>query len=44
MRNYAGTALGNFLFAFGLNIFIVPLGLYSGGIIGFAQIIRTLLA
>lgn len=43
MRNYAGTALGNFLFAFGVNIFIVPLGLYSGGIIGFAQIIRTLL-
>lgn len=42
-KNYAGTALGNFLFAFGLNIFIVPLGLYSGGIIGFAQIIRTML-
>ena len=35
-RNYIGTALGN--------IFIVPLGLYSGGIIGFAQIIRTLLS
>lgn len=43
IKNYAWIGFGNFLFAFGLNLFIVPLGLYSGGIIGFAQIIRTLL-
>ena len=36
--------LGGCIFAFGVNIFIVPLNLYSGGIIGVAQIIRTLLA
>ena len=34
---------GNFMFAAGLNLFIVPLGLYSGGIIGIAQILRTFL-
>lgn len=42
-KNYALTAVGSFLYAFGLNLFIVPLGLYSGGIIGIAQIIRTIL-
>ena len=41
--NYALIAAGSFLFAFGLNLFIVPLNLYSGGIIGIAQIIRTFL-
>lgn len=42
-RNYGLVIVGNFLFAFGLNIFVVPLGLYSGGMIGFAQILRTAL-
>lgn len=42
-RNYGLVVVGNFLFAFGLNLFVVPLGLYSGGVIGFAQIIRTIL-
>lgn len=40
---YACVIAGGFLFAVGLNLFIVPLDLYSGGIIGIAQIIRTLL-
>lgn len=35
--------LGTFLFALGVNLFIVPAGLYNGGFIGIAQIIRTLL-
>ena len=26
-----------------MNLFVVPAGLYSGGVMGFAQIIRTLL-
>lgn len=43
MKNYALTAFGSFLYAFGLNLFIVPLGLYSGGVIGIAQIVRTFL-
>lgn len=35
--------LGNFLYALGINIFITPLHLYSGGIFGFCQVIRTFL-
>ncbi len=33
--------LGSFMYAVGMNIFVVPLGLYSGGVLGVAQIIRT---
>lgn len=35
--------LGEFIAAFSLNYFIVPLGLYSGGSMGVCQLIRTLL-
>lgn len=35
--------MGTFLFALGVNLFIVPAGLYNGGFMGIAQIIRTLL-
>lgn len=41
LKDYGSLAVGSFLFALGLNVFIVPLGLYSGGIIGMAQIVRT---
>lgn len=33
-----------FLYALGVNLFIVPMGLYSGGVVGLSQVIRTLLA
>ena len=33
-----------FLYAVGVNLFIVPMGLYSGGVVGLSQVIRTLLA
>ncbi len=36
--------VGSALFAASVNLFIVPFGLYNSGIIGFAQIIRTVLA
>ena len=32
---------GSFLFAFGVNVLITPLGLYNGGFMGIAQLIRT---
>ena len=32
-----------FLYALGVNLFIVPMGLYSGGVVGLSQVIRTLL-
>lgn len=34
---------GTLIYAIGMNIFIVPLGLYSGGFVGIGQLIRTLL-
>ena len=36
--------VGGVLYAVGVNLFIVPFGLYSGGIVGISQLIRTLLA
>lgn len=42
-NNYALLVFGTFLFCLGVNFFVVPLDLYNGGIIGIAQIIRTLL-
>ena len=41
-RILAGVA-GAFLMAVGTNLFIVPLGLYSGGFLGLSQLLRTLL-
>lgn len=32
---------GSFLFAFGVNVLITPLGLYNGGFMGIAQLLRT---
>lgn len=43
IKNYGLVIVGGIIFAAGLNLFIVPVGLYSGGIIGIAQIIRTML-
>ncbi len=36
--------LGAFLYAAGINLFVVPSGLYTGGVMGICQVIRTLLA
>lgn len=33
-----------FVYAMGVNLFIVPAGLYSGGVMGFSQVIRTVLS
>lgn len=38
-----GGLLGAFLYAAGINLFVVPAGLYSGGVMGICQVIRTLL-
>lgn len=35
--------LGSIMFAFGLNVFIIPLSLYNGGFMGISQLIRTFL-
>ena len=36
--------VGSFLYAAGINLFVVPSGLYTGGVMGICQVIRTLLA
>lgn len=43
VKRYAVIAFGSILFCVGLNLFIVPVNLYNGGIVGVAQIIRTIL-
>ena len=39
----AGIVAGAVLYSLGLNLFAVPAGLYTGGIMGFAQLLRTLI-
>ncbi|MGN0425981.1 MAG: YitT family protein [Acetatifactor sp.] len=34
---------GAFLYAAGINLFVVPAGLYTGGVMGICQVIRTIL-
>lgn len=38
-----GSILGAFLYAVGINLFVVPSGLYTGGVMGICQVIRTVL-
>ncbi len=33
--------VGAFIYSLGVNLFIVPMGLYSGGVMGISQLIRT---
>ena len=37
------TIVYDFIYAIGMNMFIVPAGIYSGGLMGICQLIRTLL-
>ena len=43
LRRLGAAIVGTCIYSLGMNLFIVPAGLYSGGIMGFCQIIRTLL-
>lgn len=43
-ERYLLCILGGTLYAVGVNLFIVPFSLYSGGLVGISQLIRTLLA
>ena len=42
-KKFASATLGEILLCFGLNVFIVPMGLYTGGLLGISQLIRTLI-
>ncbi len=39
-----GAVAGTFLYAAGMNFFVVPLNLYSSGLMGICQLLRTMLA
>lgn len=43
LRRLGAAIVGTCIYSLGINLFIVPAGLYSGGIMGLSQIIRTLL-
>lgn len=38
-----GCIFGALLYAVGVNLFLVPVGLYTGGLVGICQVIRTIL-
>lgn len=38
-----GSIFGAFLYALGINLFVVPANLYTGGVMGICQVIRTVL-
>lgn len=42
LRAFGLIAAGTFLFSVGMNVFISPLGLFSGGFLGVAQLLRAL--
>lgn len=42
IRSYIVVILGSALFAIGVNLFVVPLNLFSGGLLGVSQVIRSL--
>lgn len=43
LKRYMVIAAGSIIFCTGLNLFIVPVGLYNGGVVGVAQILRTIM-
>lgn len=43
LKEYLLIAAGSILFAGAINLFIIPYNLYSGGIVGTSQILRTLI-
>ena len=43
LKKFFQATIGEILFCIGMNLFIVPMGLYTGGILGISQLIRTLL-
>lgn len=40
---YLGLVIGAFIYSVGVNCFVVPAGLYTGGIMGISQVLRTVL-
>ena len=43
LKKFTSATIGEILFCIGMNIFIVPMGLYTGGVLGISQLIRSLI-
>lgn len=43
MKQLLVAVFGTLVFSIGVNVFIVPIGLYNGGFVGIGQLIRTIL-
>ena len=43
IEKFVCATIGSILLCIGINLFIVPMGLYTGGVLGISQLIRTLL-
>ena len=43
IKSFFKVILGSFLFCFAINFFVVPNNLYTGGILGLSQLIRSFL-
>ena len=43
LKRAIAATFGGLLYSLGVNLFIVPIGLYNGGLMGYCQLIRTLL-
>lgn len=43
LKRAIAATFGGLLYSVGVNFFIVPIGLYNGGIMGYCQLLRTLL-
>lgn len=43
-KRVLGSILGALVYAVGINLFVVPAGLYTGGLMGICQVVRTVLA
>ena len=42
-KRVLGSIVGAFFYALGVNMFVVPAGIYTGGLMGVSQILRTIL-
>ena len=43
VKQFLESLLGSFLYAVGINLFVVPANLYTSGLLGICQVIRTLM-
>ena len=43
LKDVLKVLIGSFMFCYSVNVFIVPNNLYTGGVLGIAQLIRSII-